>query len=312
MTATAKALRPHTRNGTRPGLQTRRPPRAHKTYYWMVIPALVLFVVLHTLPTLTGMFFSFTNYAGYGEWSFVGIKNYVNLFQDDRVLSSYSFTFLFAVTTTIVVNVGALFIAILLNAKIKFQTTFRGIFFIPNILSVLIVGYVFNYLLSNNLPLIGQALGIKWLSTSILASPDLAWLGIVGVTAWQSIAFSVIIYLAGLQTVPAELYEAAGLDGASAWRQFRSITFPMIAGYFTINMVLALKGLLQAFDQIVALTNGGPGTSTESVAMVIYRGGFQGGEYGYQMANSVVYLVVIVVLSLLQMRFLSRKESELQ
>lgn len=297
---------------TKAGLQHRRPARANKTFYWMVVPALVLFVILHTVPTVTGMFYSFTNYAGYGEWDFVGLSNYVNLFKDDRIMAAYGFTFLFAITTTIVVNVGALFIAILLNSKIKYQTAFRGIFFIPNILSVLIVGYVFNYLLSNNLPLIGQALGIEWLSTSILANPNLAWLGIVGVTAWQSIAFSVIIYLAGLQTVPAELYEASSLDGASPWRQFRSITFPMIAGYFTINMVLALKGLLQAFDQIVALTNGGPGTSTESVAMVIYRGGFQGGEYGYQMANSVVYLVVIVVLSLLQMRFLSRKESELQ
>ncbi|MEV8181306.1 MULTISPECIES: carbohydrate ABC transporter permease [Micrococcaceae] len=306
MTTTANKPR------TTAGLQRRSPSRPSKTFYWMVVPALVLFVILHTVPTVTGMFYSFTDYAGYGEWDFVGLSNYVNLFKDDRIMASYGFTFLFAITTTIVVNVGALFIAILLNSKIKYQTAFRGIFFIPNILSVLIVGYVFNYLLSNNLPLIGQALGIEWLSTSILANPDLAWLGIVGVTAWQSIAFSVIIYLAGLQTVPGELYEAAGLDGASPWRQFRSITFPMIAGYFTINMVLALKGLLQAFDQIVALTNGGPGTSTESVAMVIYRGGFQGGEYGYQMANSVVYLVVIVVLSLLQMRFLSRKESELQ
>lgn len=288
-----------------------RSQTVNKTFYWMVIPALLIFVVLHTVPALTGIFYSFTNYAGYGEWDFVGISNYVNLFKDDRILASYGFTFLFAVTSTIVVNVGALFIALLLNAKIKFQTAFRGIFFIPNVLSVLIVGYVFNYLLSNNLPLIGKALGIEWLSSSILSNPDLAWLGIVGVTAWQSIAFSVIIYLAGLQTVPPELYEAASLDGASPWRQFTSITFPMISAFFTINMVLALKGLLQAFDQIVALTNGGPGTSTESVAMVIYRGGFQGGEYGYQMANSVVYLVVIVVLSLLQMRTLQRKEADI-
>ncbi|MHA7268319.1 carbohydrate ABC transporter permease [Arthrobacter sp. HLT1-20] len=303
-TTTARAKKPR----SAPGLQRRRPSRANKTFYWMVVPALVLFLVLHTLPTLTGIFYSFTNYAGYGEWNFVGLSNYVNLFKDDRILDSYVFTIVFAVTTTIVVNVGALFIALLLNSKIKYQTAFRGIFFIPNILSVLIVGYVFNYLLSNNLPLIGQALGIKWLSTSILTNPDLAWLGIVGVTAWQSIAFSVIIYLVGLQTVPAELYEAASLDGASPWRQFVSITFPLIAGYFTINMVLALKSLLQVFDQIVALTNGGPGTSTESVAMVIYRGGFQGGEFGYQMANSVVYLVVIVALALLQLRVLSRKE----
>ena len=281
-----------------------------KAFYWMAVPALLLFVVLHTIPVATGMFFSLTDYAGYGKWNFVGLQNYVSLFKDDRVLASYGFTFLFAITATVIVNVLALGLAMLLNARIKFRTAFRGIFFIPNVLAVLIIGYVFNYIFSNSLPLLGQSLGLDWLSTSILANKDLAWLGIVAVSAWQSIAFSVILYLAGLQTIPAELYEAAGLDGASYWRQFSSITFPMIGAFFTINMVLALKGFLQAFDQIVALTNGGPGTSTESVAMVIFRGGFQGGEFGYQMANSVVYLLVIVAVSVIQLRTLQRKEAD--
>jgi raffinose/stachyose/melibiose transport system permease protein len=281
-----------------------------KAFYWMAVPALLLFVVLHTIPVATGMFFSLTDYAGYGKWNFVGLQNYVSLFKDDRVLASYGFTFLFAITATVIVNVLALGIAMLLNARIKFRSAFRGIFFIPNVLAVLIIGYVFNFIFSNSLPLLGQSLGLDWLSTSILANKDLAWLGIVSVSAWQSIAFSVILYLAGLQTIPAELYEAAGLDGASHWRQFSSITFPMIGAFFTINMVLALKGFLQAFDQIVALTNGGPGTSTESVAMVIFRGGFQGGEFGYQMANSVVYLLVIVAVSVIQLRTLQRKEAD--
>ena len=281
-----------------------------KAFYWMAVPALLLFVVLHTIPVATGMFFSLTDYAGYGKWNFVGLQNYVSLFKDDRVLASYGFTFLFAITATVIVNVLALGIAMLLNARIKFRSAFRGIFFIPNVLAVLIIGYVFNFIFSNSLPLLGQSLGLDWLSTSILANKDLAWLGIVSVSAWQSIAFSVILYLAGLQTIPAELYEAAGLDGASYWRQFSSITFPMIGAFFTINMVLALKGFLQAFDQIVALTNGGPGTSTESVAMVIFRGGFQGGEFGYQMANSVVYLLVIVAVSVIQLRTLQRKEAD--
>ena len=281
-----------------------------KAFYWMAVPALLLFVTLHTVPVLTGVFFSLTDYAGYGKWNFVGLQNYLSLFKDDRVLTSYGFTFLFAITTTVIVNVLALGIAMLLNAKIKFQTAFRGLFFIPNVLAILVIGYVFNFIFSNSLPLLGQSLGMDWLSTSILANEDLAWLGIVGVSAWQSIAFSTILYLAGLQTIPAELYEAAGLDGASYWRQFSSITFPMIGAFFTINMVLALKGFLQAFDQIVALTGGGPGTSTESVAMVIFRGGFQGGEFGYQMANSVVYLLVIVAVSLIQLRTLQRKEAD--
>jgi raffinose/stachyose/melibiose transport system permease protein len=126
---------------------------------------------------------------------------------------------------------------------------------------------------------------------------------------WQAAAFNIILYLAGLQTIQPEIYEAAAIDGARTWRRFRSITFPLIGAYFTINMVLSFKSFLQVFDQIVALTNGGPGTSTESIALVIFRGGFQGGEYGYQMANAVVYLFAIIILSFIQLRFLQRREA---
>ena len=173
-------------------------------------------------------------------------------------------------------------------------------------LAILVVGYIFNYLFSNSLPALGQKLGIDFLATSLLTKASTAWIGIVILAVWQAAAFTIIIYIAGLQTVPAELYEAASIDGASAWQQFRSITFPMIAGFFTINMVLSLKGFLQIFDHIVALTGGGPGTDTESVALLIYKGGFQGGEYGYQSANAVVFFIVIVAFSIIQLRFLQR------
>nr|WP_066465879.1 sugar ABC transporter permease [Sanguibacter suarezii] len=275
----------------------------------MVIPAVVLFFVLHTVPVLTGMFFSMTNYAGYGSWDFTWFDNYVNLFKDDQVIKAYLFTFGFALVATVAVNVISLAVALGLNAKIKFQTGMRGIFFIPNILSILIVGYVFNYLFSNSLPEIAERLGITALSSSILANPDLAWVGIVILAVWQAAAFNIIIYLAGLQTIPGEVYEAASLDGAGPVRKFSSITFPLIAAFFTINMVLSLKNFLQVFDHIVALTDGGPGTSTQSVSLLIYRGGFQGGEYAYQTANAVIFLLVIVAISLFQLRVLQRRES---
>jgi raffinose/stachyose/melibiose transport system permease protein len=268
--------------------------RTPKAFYWMVIPAL---------------FFSITNYAGYGTWNFVGFSNYINLFRDDRVLASYGFTFGFAIVSTILVNVISLAIALGLNSKIKFKTGFRGLFFIPHILAILIIGYVFNYLFANSFPAIFTSLGMESLATNILADPSWAWVGIVVTTVWQAAAFNVILYLAGLQTIQPEVYEAASIDGAQTWRRFRSITFPLIGAYFTINMVLSFKSFLQVFDQIVALTNGGPGTSTESIAMVIFRGGFQGGEYGYQMANAVVYLFAIIIVSFIQLRFLQRREA---
>ncbi|MFB8376437.1 MULTISPECIES: carbohydrate ABC transporter permease [Paenibacillus] len=281
-------------------------------YYWMTVPAVVLFFVFMTLPALQGIYYSFTNYNGFGKgYDFVGFKNYFNLFQDDNVGNAYWFTFKFAIVVTILTNILSLLIALGLNAKIKFRNFFRGIYFLPNILSVLIVGYIFNYLFSNVFPIWGQNLGINALSTNILGSESLAWIGIVIVAVWQSVALNTILYLAGLQTIPTTLYEASNLDGAGKWREFWSITFPLIAPFFTINMVLAMKNSLMVFDQIVALTNGGPGRATQSISHLIYTGGFEGGEYAYQSANSVIYFIVIAVISILQIRFLQRRETDL-
>lgn len=286
----------------------RRRPKVAPTYYWLVVPAVVLFFVLHTIPLLQGIFYSFTNFAGYGEWDFVGLRNYANLLLDDRIRSSYLFTFQFAIGSTLLVNVFALAIALGLNANIRFRNALRGIYFIPKVLAILVVGYIFNFFFRTSLPVIGERLGIDALSTNILVNEDLAWLAIVVFAVWQATAFATILYIAGLQTVPADVYEAARIDGAGTWRRFSSITFPMIAPFFTINMVLALKDFLMVFDHVVAMTNGGPGTATESISLVIFRGGFQGGEFAYQSANAVIYFIVIVIVSMTQLRILQRRE----
>jgi raffinose/stachyose/melibiose transport system permease protein len=286
----------------------RRKRKTQPAFYWMVLPAVVLFFALHTIPVIQGVFYSFTDYAGYGEWEFVGFKNYANLFRDSRVVDSYLFTVKFALVATVLVNVVALAIAIGLNGRIRFRNALRGVFFIPNVLTILIIGFVFQYLFANWLPLIGEKTGINALSTNILADEKLAWVGIVAVAVWQAAAFAIILYLAGLQTVPTDLYEAAAIDGAGPWMQFWRITFPLIAPFFTINMVLSLKSFLQVFDLIVAMTDGGPGTSTESVSLVIYKGGFQGGEFAYQTANAVVFFIFLAVMALIQLRILRRRE----
>lgn len=285
--------------------------RLPRAYTVMVLPALVLFVVFHTIPVLQGVYYSFTDSPGYGPSSFVGLRNYLALFTDPRVIHAYWFTFLIAGVATVLTNLVALAIAVGLEGRIRGRTALRSIFFLPNVLAVLVVGYVFAYLFDNSLPAFGQLLGIDALSTSLLSDASTAWIGIVILAVWQSAAFNIVLYIAGLQTVPDEVYEAASLDGASAWGRFRSITFPMIAGFFTVNMVLSLKGFLQVFDHIIALTGGGPGTDTESISILIYKGGFQGGEYGYQSANSVVFLLVIVIFSLVQLRALRRREVSL-
>lgn len=274
----------------------------------MVIPAFALFFIFHTYPALQGIFYSFTDYKGYGTWDFVGLKNYLNVFKDDRALHAYGFTFQFAVVSTILVNIISLLLAIGLNGNVKFRKFLRATYFLPYILSVLIIGYIFKFIFTHMLPDLGNALNIEILSSNILGNPDLAWIGIVIVAVWQSVAFNTLLYLAGLSTIDQEVYEAADIDGAGNWAKFWRITFPLVAPFFTINMVVAMKNFLMAFDQIVALTGGGPGQATESISLLIYRGGFQGGEFAYQSANAVIYFIVIVAISVIQLRVLERRE----
>lgn len=284
--------------------------RKNRTYLFMVIPALVVFFAFHTFPVLQGIFYSFTDYRGYGSWDFVGFKNFFNVFQDNRALGAYKFTFQFAVVATVIVNILSILIAVGLNSKIKFHKTLRATYFLPYILSLLIVGYVFKFIFTHLLPQLGQALNIEFLSANILGSPDLAWIGIVIVAVWQAAAFNTLLYLAGLSTVDETVYEAANIDGAGAWKKFWKITFPLIAPFFTINMVVAMKNFLMAFDQIVALTNGGPGHSTESISLLIFSSGFGGGEFAYQSANAVIFFIVIIAISLFQLRVLERREGQ--
>ena len=280
-----------------------------RTFLLITIPILALFFCFNTLPLIKGVIYSFTNFRGYGEFDWVGIRNYTDLFTDARVGKSYLFTFKLAIVATIVVNVLSLVLALGLNSKIKFKSALRGMYFVPNILGALVVGYIFNYFFTYILPTVVKMMDGK--GDSILASSNWAWVAIVIVCAWQSVAMNTIIYISGLQTVPEDVYEAGSLDGATGWKKFKNLTFPLILPFFTINMVLCMKNFLMVFDQIMALTKGGPAQSTESISFLIYNNGMAGGQFGFQSANAVVFFVVIVVISVLQMNFLGNKEEQL-
>jgi raffinose/stachyose/melibiose transport system permease protein len=275
-----------------------------RTFLLMTIPVLVLFFCFNTLPLIKGVIYSFTNFKGYGDYDWVGLRNYADLFTDSRVGNSYLFTFKLAVGSTIIVNVVSLILAIGLNSKIKFKSALRGLYFIPNILGALVVGYIFNYFFTYIVPAIFG-------TSSMLASKTWAWVAIMIVCAWQSIAMNTIIYISGLQTVPEDVYEAGAIDGATGWAKFKNLTLPLIFPFVTINMVLCMKNFLMVFDQIMALTKGGPAQSTESISYLIYNNGMSGGQFGFQSANAVVFFVVIVAISVGQMTFMGKKEEQL-
>lgn len=277
-------------------------------FYWMTVPAAILVAIFLYWPFLQGAFYSLTNSQGYGTWDFIGLKNFIAMFSDSRVGNAYIFTIVMAVVITIGQNFLGLFLAVLLNSKIAFKNGFRALFFVPYMLAVLVIGYVFKYIFMVPIPEIGQALGIDWLSTSLLTNPDLAWFPIAFLSIWQGVAYSTLLYLAGLQTIDTEVYEAADIDGVNAWQRFWQITFPLIGPFFTINMVLSLKNSLSMFDQVVALTGGGPDSKTETVSYLIFSNGLGNGEYSYQMANAVTFFIVLAILAFIQLKFFSGKE----
>jgi len=282
-----------------------------KTYLLMILPAIILFVAFNTIPLITGAVYSFTNYKGYGDFSFVGLRNYIDLFSDERVRNSYLFTFKYAIIGTILINLLSILLAMGLNSKIKGKTVLRGIYFIPNILGGLIIGYIFGFFFTYILPAVGKAVHIGFLENSILADEKYAWLGVLIVGVWQAVAMNTIIYISGLQTIPSDIYEAGMVDGVTLWKKFTKLTFPMLLPFISINLVLSTKNMLMVFDQIVSLTKGGPAQSTESISYLIYRNGMDGGQFGFQSANAVLFFIVIVAFAIIQIKITGKKEEQL-
>ena len=289
----------------------RRLSSKNRTYLGMLIPVVILFFAFNTLPLIIGAFYSFTNYRGYGSLDFVGLRNYFDLFIDSRVWNSYFFTFKYAIVGTILVNVISLLMGLALNSKIRFKSTLRGIYFVPNILGGVIVGYIFSFIFTYIIPAVGETFNIEWIQNSILADERYAWIGVLIVGVWQAVAMNTIIYISGLQTIPEDVYEASRIDGAGKFLTFRKITLPLLMPFISINLVLSTKNMLMVFDQIMSLTKGGPAQSTESISYLIYRNGMDGGQFGFQSANAVIFFVLIVTISVIQMRMTGKKEEQL-
>jgi len=286
--------------GSATTIRTRR-RRVPAIYWFFLLPAVGAFTLLITYPAIEGLTMSFTNSIGFGDFDWIGFRNYIALFQDENILASYGFTFLFAAVTVLLVNAIAFALALGLTAKIRFINALRAVYVVPMVISAIIYSFVFRFLFNNSLPLLGQAIGSDTLGTSLLANESWAWLAIVVVTAWGSVPSAMLIYIAGLTTIPGEVFEASAIDGASSWQKLRLITLPLVIGYVGINVIIGFKNYLSVYDQIVGLTQGGPGTATRSVAFTIFAG-FSGGDYAYQMANAAIFFLITIVIALVQLR----------
>ena len=283
--------------------------RRRKGPILMVFPGVVLLFCFMTVPALMGMFYSLTDYRGYGGWKFIGLSNYQNLVKDSSILHSYIFTLGFAFLAAILTNMISLLLAAALTQTIRLKGFLRGVFFLPAVLATIVIGYVFNFIFSQAITSIGKGLHNDFLSRSLLGNPQWAWVAIVIVAVWQACAVTTVIYMTGIESISSDIYEAAKVDGANRRQVFWRITLPLVMPFVAVNMVLQLKNQLQVFDLVVALTNGGPGTATQSISFLIYRNGFQGGQFAYQSANAVMYFVLILFISLVQMRLFRSREN---
>lgn len=281
-------------------------------YLVMFLPMLLLYLVFTVYPVIQGIYYSFTDWDGINSsYNWIWFDNYKTFFTDFVVLVPLRNTFVYAFFVTILQNVCALALAIALNQKMRTKNLLRTLIFVPVVLSALIVGYLWSYLFTNPIAQLGDQLGIEIIAHNLLGNDSTSLAAGIFVSVWKSVGYTMVIYLAGLQGVDNEIYEAALVDGAKGFKRFRYITFPLIAPSFTINIVLVMEGAFKQFDLIYALTLGGPGNSSELLSLTIYRESFEYYRAGYGTTMGVVLFVIIVVLSLIELVGLRRREDNI-
>ena len=275
----------------------------NQVLFLFTLPILIMYCVFFIVPLLMGMKNSFTDWSGTSaDYNFIGITNYIKIFQDERFRNALVFNFKYTFLLTVATVVISLIVAVVLNQKIKARGFFRSIYFLPAILSLVTVGLIWNELFYRMIPAIGEATGWSLFQSSWLGSPKLAMYAILIVNLWQGCATPIVLLIAGLQSVPVDLYEAASIDGATAWEKFKCITIPYLIPVLNIVMVTCVKGGLTTFDYIKAMTDGGPMQSTESVGILIYNHAMQEGKFGYSVAESMILFVIIALVSIVTMR----------
>ncbi|MFT4029265.1 MAG: sugar ABC transporter permease [Protaetiibacter sp.] len=277
---------------------------------WFGIPALAIFLFVIIIPSIQGIALSFTDWNGItDDFAFVGLKNFIRIFNDPRATGALQNTLVLAVTVTVVQNVLGLLLALGVNGKVRSRHFLRIIFFTPVVLTPLVAGYIWGYLLSprGTVNQALEALGFGFLKQTWLGDPRFALASICVAIIWQFAGYSMVIYLAGLQAIPAEVTEAALLDGAGPVRRLVSVTLPLINGAVVITLLLTLIGSLSQFDQVMAMTGGGPGNATQTISTSIYRIGFAAGDYPYGIALAVVMTIFVAAAAALQYRLTLRK-----
>jgi len=279
--------------------------------FLLVAPALALYFVFVVYPLFGGIVYSMTDWDGVRRnFNFVGLKNYIDILHDSHVLEPLKNTFIYAFFNTIILNILGLLMAIGAESVRRGRNVFRALLYIPSVLSAILVGFVFNFIFDKSLGALGQQLGIEVMANNLLGSKQFALAMGILVTSWKSAGWYMVVYIAGLNNIDQSLYDAASVDGVTGWKRFWYVTFPLLAPSFTINMVLAVERSFKQYDLMYALTGGGPGRASELISMTIYNESFTNKRAGYGTALGVILFLIIVVITLFQMKVLRKREED--
>ncbi|QXT62549.1 carbohydrate ABC transporter permease [Tessaracoccus palaemonis] len=276
--------------------------RSLKRWWWLFTgPTIAAFIIGFVAPFALGVYLSFTKFTTVTKSRWVGLDNYARLLSDDTFLHSLWYTAAFALVTTVVINVVAFAVAYMLVKKFKGSNLYRSVFFMPNLIGGIVLGYVWLLLLNG---ILGH-----W-ARSITYSATYGFWGLVILVCWQQIGYMMVIYIAGLQSIPGELIESAEVDGATPRQTLRSVIIPLVMPSITVCTFLTITNGFKLFDQNLALTNGAPSRQSELLALNIYntfygRTGFE----GVGQAKAVIFLIIVAAISLLQNRFARSKEA---
>jgi raffinose/stachyose/melibiose transport system permease protein len=278
------------------------------------LPAFIFFAAFKLIPAILGLWFSFTNWNGINpSYKIIGLENFIEIFTSDTDFwKSMLFTLKYVLFAIIALNICALMLAVLIESIRKGKSFFRTIFYMPNMISMIIGGYMWSFIFTQVLYYIADNAGWEFLNKSWLGDPKYSFIAIIIVAVWGGAGYLMVIYIAAIQSVPTTLMEAAVVDGASAFRRFISITLPMIKQAFTICLFVTLNGAFQVFDVVFSLTGGGPGRLTQVVAINIYEEAFgRSNRLGYATAKSTILFLVIMLITLIQLQVMKKREEEM-
>ncbi|MFC4304194.1 carbohydrate ABC transporter permease [Cohnella boryungensis] len=278
--------------------------------YYLIWPALLIYSVFFVLPAIIGLFYSFTDWRLDREVvKFIGFDNFERIFTDKTLQLAIKNTFIFAIVTVIGKNVLGIALAVGLNMRLKTRNFLRAIFYSPSILSVLVISIVFTPMLRSEgtINRFFETIGLGSLSQAWLTDPSIVIWTVAAVSIWQHTGFQMAIYLAGLQSISREYYEAATIDGAGAWKSFQKITLPLLLPAININLMLTLIGGLKVFSEVFVLTGGGPGNASQVVGTIILRA-FGEGSWGLGTAVNTMLFLGVTLISIPLLIFMRRKE----